>query len=81
MLGPEHCCAGGMQSLQSLFVHAAQLTGLLQVPMALQVSNVLPLHCVAPGLQSTHRGGGSKQKFGHTAPLLVHMPALLQICR
>jgi hypothetical protein len=72
--------AAGTQSLQSLLVQATQLTGLPQLPVALQVSKVVPLHRVLPGVQSTQWGGGSKHAFGHAVPSLVHMPVALQTC-
>jgi hypothetical protein len=69
-----------MHSLQSLLVHAAHITGLPQLPLALQVSNVVPLQRVAFGAQSTQRGGGAKHAFMHAGPSFVHIPALLQTC-
>jgi len=49
----EHRLAGGMHSLQSLLVQAAQAMGLSQLPLALQVSKLVPLQRVVPGVQST----------------------------
>jgi hypothetical protein len=67
--------------LQSLLVHAAHVTGLPQLPVALQVSKVVPLlQRVAFGVQSTQWGGGSKHALGQTAPSFVHMPVPLQTC-
>jgi hypothetical protein len=49
-----HFLAGATQSLQSLLVQAAQVTGLLQLPVALQVSKVVGLlQRVLFGAQST----------------------------
>jgi hypothetical protein len=79
--GSEHCLAGATQSLQSLLVHAAQVTGLPQLPVALQVSNVVELaQRVLFGVQSTQCGGGSRQTSAHAVPSLVHIPVLLQTC-
>src|SRR5689334_9908876 len=49
----EHFLAGGTQSLQSLLVQAAHAMGLPQLPLASQVSNVVPLQRVVVGVQST----------------------------
>ena len=80
VLGLEHRLAGGTQSLQSLLVHAAHTTGLPQVPVASQVSKLVPLQRVLLGVQSTQWGGGSKHTLGHAAPSFVHIPVLLQTC-
>jgi hypothetical protein len=81
VLGSEHRLAGGIQSLQSLSVHATQVTGLPQLPAALQVSKVVPLaQRVLPGMQSTQCGGGAKHTFGQAVPSLAHMPVPLQSC-
>src|SRR5687768_8631176 len=80
VLASEHRLAGGMQSLQSLLIHATQLTGLPQLPVALHVSKVVPLQRVLPGVQSTQWGGGSRHTFGHAVPSLAHMPVPLQTC-
>jgi hypothetical protein len=72
--------AGGTQSLQSLLVHAAHIIGFAQLPLALQVSKVVPLQRVLFGVHSTQWGGDSKHAFGHTAPSFVHIPVLLQTC-
>jgi hypothetical protein len=72
--------AEGTHSLQSFMVHATHVMGLPQLPLALHVSNVVPTQCVVAGVQSTQRGGDSRQTLVHTAPSFVHMPVVLQTC-
>jgi hypothetical protein len=78
VLGSEHCWEGGTQSLQSLFVQAAHIFWVTQLPLALHVWYVVPTHCVAFGMQSTQPP--PRHALGQTVPLLVHIPPSLQSC-
>ena len=66
--------------MQSLLVQAAQVMGLPQLPVASQVSNVVPLQRVVFGVQSTQCGGGSRHTLAHAMPVFVHAPLSLQVC-
>jgi hypothetical protein len=71
----KHCLAVPTQSLQSLFVQAAHIFCVTQLPLALHVWYDVPTHWVAFGEHSTQ--SPSRHTLGQTVPTLVHIPVLL----
>lgn len=61
--------------MQSLFVQAAHIFCVTQLPLALHVWYVVPVHWTLFGVQSTQLP--ARQALAHAVPTSVHMPASL----